>query len=533
MISFGKGIWASHATALWLAGLGGILLFSFWAGMSPHWDYPYPLYVDEWFAIGYAQSTLEYGSLEYPSPYNRGEVAFHPEMGFHLLLGFLKTMTGLSWLSLYRIAPGVLLALLAFLTYAFGHRSGFGWAAALFVPLIPTSIRTLGPAFVVPVSTAMLFIPVTLLILHTVPGRNQGKHLWLLLLLIGGTILIHPPTEVAITVLAVFYLAGFVMEALVQKRYGDGMNLLLAIGVRIAIPVVILALWLPSLTKTVVEQSVSGASVEQSVSSTPSIITLLGVHTGFPQAFGTIAVVVSIVGLFLVRGEGVRRYMLPLFTLFLLVFLVFVFPLYRLGPGILYERGWLYLGLFMAIFAGYAVAAFFRSVPAIARVVASWLRQSPSNWLAASLYFVGIAVVLLALTTGLVVNGKRERYAQYYHVINDAIFADFRWLGRHATSGQLVAMGEPSLGWAYPPIAGPGKAVYHVVTPPWTTQRANKLRAMLASGEADVRWLDRVGASVFYTCQPVTFVCEELENNNLFKVRRGVYLLPDRALDPR
>jgi hypothetical protein len=533
MISYGKEIWASHSTALRLAGVGGILLFSFWVGMSPHWDYPYPLHVDEWFAIGYAQSTLEYGRLKYPSPYNRGEVSFHPEMGFHLLLGFLKTVTGLSWMSLYRIAPGVLLALLAFLTYAFGHRSGFGWAAALFVPLIPTSVRTLGPAFVVPVATAMLFIPVTLLILHTVPGRNQGKPLWLLLLLIGGTILIHPPTEVVITVLAVLYLVGFVMEALVQKRYGDGINLLLAIGVRITIPVVILGLWLPSLMKTVLEQSVSGASLEQSVSGAPSVITLLGVHTGFPQAFGTIAMVISIIGLFLTRGDGVRRYMLPLFTLLLLVFLVFVFPLYRLGPGILYERGWLYLGLLMAIFAGYAVAAFFRSVPAIARVTASRLRRSPSNWLTASLYSVSIAVVLLALTTGLVANGNRQMYAQYYHVINDSVFADFRWLGQHTTSGQLVAMGEPSLGWAYPPVAGPGKEVYHVVSPPWRTRRANKLRTMLASGEADVRWLNRVGVSVFYTCQPVTFVCEELENNNLFKVRRGVYLLPDRSPDPK
>jgi hypothetical protein len=361
MISFGKGIWASYATALRLAGLGGILLFSFWAGMRPHWNYPYPLHVDEWFAIGYAQSTLAYGRLEYPSPYNRGEVSFHPEMGFHILLGFLKTVTGLSWMSLYRIAPGVLLALLVFFTYAFGHRSGFGWAAALFVPLIPTSIRTLGPAFVVPVSAAILFIPVTLLILHTLPGRNQGKPLWLLLL-IGGTILIHPLTEVVITVLAVLYLAGFVMEAMVQKRYGDGINLLLAIGVRVMIPVVILGLWLPPLTKTVLEQSVSGAS---------SLITLLGVHTGFLQAFGTVATGIPIVGLFLTRGDGARSYMLPLFTLLLLLFLFFVFPLYRLGPGILYERGWLYLGLFMAIFDGHAVTSFFRSVPAIARVTAS------------------------------------------------------------------------------------------------------------------------------------------------------------------
>jgi hypothetical protein len=525
IISYGKGIWASYSITLRLAGLAGILLFSFWTGMDPHWDYPYPLHVDEWFAIGYAQSTLEYGRLEYPNPYSRREVSFHPEMGFHLLLGFLKIVTGLSWMDLYRIAPGVLLALLAFLTYVFGHRNGFGWAAALFVPLIPTSIRTLGPAFVVPVSAAMLFIMVTLLILHTMEEKSRGKSLWLLLVLIGGTIFVHPPTEAAITALAVLYLAGFVVAALVQKRYGEGINLLVAIGVRIMIPVVILGLWLPRLTKTVLEQSASSAS---------GLVALLGLHTGFPQAFGTVAVVVSIAGLFLftLRGNGVRSYMLPLFALLLLVFLAFLFPMYRLGPDILYERGWLYLGLFMVIFAGYGTALYFRSAPAIAQLVASRIRLPLGGWIAVSLWSAGIAVMLLALTTGIVVNEKRRSYTQYYHVVNDSIFADFRWLGQKTSSEQTVAMGEPTISWAYPPVAGPGNRAFHAIAAPSTNKRADKLRDMLSSSEADVSWLKKMGISVFYSCRPRTFVCEDLENDDLFKVRRGVYLLPD-SLDTR
>jgi hypothetical protein len=521
VISRGKGLWSSHSGVLRLTGLAGILLFSFWVGMSPHWDYLYPLHVDEWFHIGYAQSTLEAGRLEYSNPYNRPEVSFHPEMGFHLLMGFLKTVTGLSWMSLYRIAPGLLLALLAFLTYAYGHRNGFGWAAALFVPLIPTSIRTLGPAFVVPVTTAMLFIPVTLLILHTIEEKSQGKSLWLLLVLIGGTIFIHPPTEVAITGLAVLYLAGFVVAALVQRRYGEGVNLLLAIGFRTMIPIVVLGVWLPSVNQEVLEQSASAAS--------SGVVGPLGLHSEFAQAFGTVAVVASVLGIFLfiARGDGVRSYLLPLFTLLILAFLVFFFPMYRSGPHILYERGWLYLGLLMAIFAGYGVAIYFRSIPAIARTTASRLGLPLGSWIAVSLWSTGVAVVLLALTTGLVANGKRQTYAQYYHVINDASFADFRWLGQHSVPGQLIAMGEPSLGWAYPPVAGPGTEVYLAISAPWTTKGVNKARAMLASGEADVSWLKKSGISVFYTCRPRTFVCEDLENNDLFKVRHGVYLVPD------
>ena len=129
LLSFAIEFCSRHSATFQLAGLVGILLFSFWAGMSPHSDYPYPLHVDEWFAIGYAQSTLDAGGLQYPNPYQQWEISFHPEMGFHLLLGFLKTTTGLSWMGLYRFAPGLMLALLAFLTYSFGRQAGFGWAA--------------------------------------------------------------------------------------------------------------------------------------------------------------------------------------------------------------------------------------------------------------------------------------------------------------------------------------------------------------------------------------------------------------------
>jgi hypothetical protein len=369
----------------------------------------------------------------------------------------------------------------------------------------------------------MLFIPVTLLVLHTMEEKSRGKILWLLLVLIGGAIFVHPPTEVVITVLSVLYLAGFVVEALLQKRFGEGINLLVAIGIRTVIPVAILGLWLPSLSQDVLEQSISGAS--------SSAIALLGLHSEFPQAFGIVAVAISILGIFLfiIRGDGVRSYMLPLFTLLLLVFLVFFFPMYQLGPDILYERAWLYLGLLMAFFAGYGVALFFQSVPAIARAMASWLRLTPGSgsWMAVLLRLVGVAVVLLALTSGLVADGKRQKYSQYYHVINDSIFADFRWMGQHSLPGQMVAMGEPSLGWAYPPVAGPGTEVHQVVSSPWTNKEANKARVMLASGEVDVPWLKESGVSVFYTCRPRTFVCEEVENNDMFKVRHGVYLIPN------
>ena len=43
--------------------------------------------------------------------------------------------------------------------YIMAQREGFGWEAALFTCLIPTTIGILGPAFTVPVAMGLLFTP--------------------------------------------------------------------------------------------------------------------------------------------------------------------------------------------------------------------------------------------------------------------------------------------------------------------------------------------------------------------------------------
>ena len=135
-------------------------------------------------------------------------------------------------------------------------------------------------------------------------------------------------------------------------------------------------------------------------------------------------------------------------------------------------------------------------------------------------------MILFVLTTSLPGNEVRQSYAGYYHVVDDSVFADFRWMGRHTTPGQTVAMGEPTMGQAYSPVAGPGKTAFQAVSAPFTNPIAEKLRRMLASGEVDVPWLRKSGISLFYACLPQPLGCQEFTNNELFKVRRGVYLVP-------
>jgi hypothetical protein len=505
-----------------LAGLFGILLFAFWMGMSPHWEYPYPLHVDEWFHIGYGQSTLFAGSLQYISPYEERIISFHPEMGFHLLWAILKAVTGLTFMEIYRLAPGFLLVLLAFFAYAAGRRGGYGWGSALFVAVIPTSLWTLGPAFVVPVSTAMLFIPLTILLINIMSDGKQSESLWLLLILVGGTLFVHPTTEAVVTAMAGLYMGSLILDAIGQKQYRNTARLLVTLGFRMLVPVVALGIWLPSLSQSVIHWSTMGEPTASALFWFPH-----GLKGGFVDAFGKGAILLGVVGVvpFITRGAfSYRNLILPLVTLILVAFL-FLYPRYFLGPPPLFNRGWPILGLLLAIFAGYAIATYFQLIPTLTRFAKERFRVSQKRLLffGATLWLIGLATVLFILVTSLFVNERRREYGNYYHVVNETVADYYEWIGKYAGHGGWVAMAEPSMGWAYPPIGGTNARAFLPDASPYTHESAKMMRSMAASSMADVDWLRKNNITLFYACYPAGARCVELSDPGLIKVRRGVY----------
>lgn len=502
------------------AGLVGVLLFAFWVGMSPHWGYPYPLHVDEWSQMGYGQAVHEAGSLDYPSPYSRTHITYHPEMGFHILWAWLEAVTGLSWIGLYRVMPGLTLALLAFLTYALGGRTGSGLLASLFVPLIPTSLWTLGPAFVAPVTVATLTIPVMLLALTLSSKDISRESLLVALVLIGGMVFVHPTSAGVATVIAALYVGASLTEAFVSKRYRVGASLLVALGVTLLAPVMVLGFWIPEMAGGVLVQSGWG----RQTSPFPS-----GLQPAFVEALGIETVILGFVGIALYLSHGLiglRSLVLPLCTFALMAFLS-VYPLYFLGPAPLYDRGWSALGLFIVMFAGYAVATYFRLAPAVAATAAAWLRRPVSGLLTGTLWGAGCALVFFVLTTSLFANPARPFFTQYYHLATESNLADYAWIGRHLPENAQLALGESSLGWAYPLAAGPGSRVAFTAAYPFTSSEADKLRAMVASRQADMGWLRAERISVVYTCSQGQRTCPELQGRDIFKVREGVFFVSE------
>ena len=508
-----------------LTGLFGILLFAFWMGMSPHWEYPYPLHVDEWFHIGYGQSTLFAGSLQYLSPYEERIISTHPEMGFHLLWAILKAVTGLTFMEIYRLAPGFLLALLAFFTYAAGRRDGYGWGSALFVAVIPTSLWTLGPAFVVPVSTAMLFIPLTILLINIMSDGKQSESLWLMLILVGGTLFVHPTTEAVVTALVGLYIGSLILDAIGQKQYRNTARLLVALGFRMLAPILALGIWLPSLSQSVIHWSTLG---EQASFWFPH-----GLKDNFVDAFGKGAILLGVVGVipFIARGAfSYRNLILPFVTLGLIAFL-FLYPRYFYGPPPLFNRGWPILGLLLAIFAGYAVETYFNGISSLNKFANKRFSVSQKKllFLRGGLWLVGSAAVFIILITSLFFNERRKEYANYYHVVNETVTDHYAWLGRYAGPEGWVAMAEPSMGWAYPPIGGTNARAFLPDASPYTHDSARMVRSMAASGKADVEWLRENNITLFYACHPAGARCVEFSEPGLIKVRRGVYYVTPQS----
>ncbi len=132
-----------------------ISALAFYLAFIPHHNYPYPVHVDEWFHLANAKALMRTGSITFPG-------SFLLEAGFHLFWGVFQTISGISWLEVFRYFPGIIFIITVLSVYILAQRQGFGWEAAFFTSLMLTTVGILGPAFLVPMAMGLLFIPLSL-----------------------------------------------------------------------------------------------------------------------------------------------------------------------------------------------------------------------------------------------------------------------------------------------------------------------------------------------------------------------------------
>jgi len=479
----------SRASLIKAILLVAIIALAFFMALYPRLDYPYPLHVDEWMHLGHTTQVLNTGHLNYPNPFHGGqwEVEGHPETGYYIWFGTSLLATGSSWLVLARLMPALVLGIIALVAYAWGRKRGFGLEAAFFATFIHTTIRFLGPAFLVPVTLGLVFFPLCLILLEKM--EKDWRPLPLVVVSLASLFLIHGTTAVAVGFVLVIYLLFYLV--LSKSPFRQTLPSLTCI-LLIPFSGLVIFLWNRAFVLREIQNIMNAEKIP-----------LPAIPIPLPQ-LGYIMIALAVIGFgFLIARGGWRNYALLVPTVILLFFVQFYRQWFEVGPDILYERGWLYVMLLVAFIAGYGL---------------SQLRQLGLDffkrwrWGALPVYVALAVVVVFALVL------RMDGYAKedYYHVVNTPTYHDFKWIGEELPQDSVVLL-NPYVGWSLVPISG-GQYVYTAQAYPWGVEEAIEIDQFFRAGAPDTEYIRERNANVLYSPFP-------LNNPDLVEVREGVYIL--------
>ena len=487
--------------------LGLIMGLAFYIGMIPRLDYPYPLHSDEWTHLAEASTIVTTGEIprydavtEEPrsDPFT-GEAtsSVHMEVGYHLFLAEFQLLTGLPWLTIFRFLPSSVFALTVLCAYIFGSRRGFGLEAALFVSLVPTTVRFLGPAFAVPVALGLLFVPLTLFLV---------SHLWasrglpvILLLLLSFLFIAHAPTALFVSlIIGVHGLFQTFRPALARRfaRRRALAQLATVLGVigLSSIPFLALNTWL-------LEKTAGEVALPRSLLLAPGgIVSYVGY---IPFGFFVLGLLVLVIS-----GRRSDRALLAATVLLAL----FVVPYYwfRVGNGALYNRSVVYLTLLMLLIAALTTSR-----------IRTWLTMALRPRWAGGAAFIATGLVVVGLLLPSLALGLQSRYEErYYRRINEQQYQDFVWIRDNLCPGYDQALIDPKFGRAFAAITG--RHVYAGVplsALPSGSPLVQEAKQVLQDRVPDTAWLRERGLSIVYSTRP-------LSNPELVLVHDGVYVLP-------
>jgi len=178
--------------------------------------YYLPFHGDEWVHWAFTRAFMENGTIKFVNPFTgKGEI-LNPEIGFHIFLSSFKWLSMSRLKSIFVFMPSIIAVFTAITAFCIGERAKkkFGLEAAFMIAFIPTTVRILGPSFLVPVSLGLFLILFTLWLL-----QNEGKAKYpILLFLLLFAIFMHLPSAAAIVIVAFSY----AITTSIEKNYREG-----------------------------------------------------------------------------------------------------------------------------------------------------------------------------------------------------------------------------------------------------------------------------------------------------------------------
>jgi len=466
-----------------------LLGLAFYTAYIPHINYPYPLHVDEWVHLAYSKAMMQSGSTTFLDPfYGQSMVGLSSnlEAGFHLFLGTFQAISGVSWMDIFRYLPAVIFTFTVLSVYIMARREGFGWEAAFFTCLIPTTVGILGPAFLVPVSVGLLFTPLILFI------ALNFSSIWHYLLIFGITcflLSIHAPSAICPIIILVPYI-------LLNLKGNHKHSLLTALA--LLLPFFVVFPWISDLLLPTARSLLTQRPPTEYVQ-LPKII----------ETYGYLPILFCLLGTFSLAIKGGKKNYGLILGLLALLLMLLTFYTFHYGVAIVYERGLMYMMLMLGIVAGAGLSAVKNlHLPANIRLWKGLSPVMPYLGRALCLIFVGI---ILAVTIPVRLD------ADYYRMIDKEDYQAFVWIRDNIGADYQRAVLDPWKATAFTAITG--KYIYSRIH---ASPQPGDLEAyqFLHDGCSDTAFLRENGISIVYS----QGLCS---NPDLVEVRQGVYILPE------
>jgi hypothetical protein len=460
-----------------------VLGLAFYVAFIPHQGYAYPVHIDEWIHLAWSNQVIdEAGALGIANPFSGG-VTTNLEAGFHLYWAMFQQVTSISWLVIFKYFPAIIFVITVLSVYILGRREGFGWEAALCTCFILTTVRFLGPGFLVPVALGLLFIPLSLFL-----AFNVRKWVCYVLLFLFTLFLIssHAATAVGLVlVLAPYVVLNFRKDF----RHSLGLALALVVPFLVSIPW-IFDLLLPTAKAFITSQPPLGSTL-------PYIAQV-------PYLYGYLPTFLFVVGIFMMARRGMLKDWGLIIAPVLLLLLIGLFANLNRGNEILYARSYLYLMLVMGIVGGYGLRRI-RDIRLPERLKPAFISRNAGGFLC-----------LLLLISTLFFSLRTHLDTQYYHTIQEHDYEAFVWIEENVGDEYDKAILDPWRATAF--IAITGKKVYASIG---TQMSSADLRAYKFFEEHcdDTAFLRKNNISIVYTRL-------DCNNPDLVQVREDIYLLP-------
>lgn len=481
--------WRRVLLALVAAGIALVVF-------HPHWNpaqdrrYEYPVHMDEYVHWGYAKAVIDQGEVNFRHPFSGlapGDFSLKSDLheaGYWAYLGAFQRVTGVAWIPFFQYAPALIAVFLGLCVYALAERWGAGVEAAVWVICIPTTLRFLGPGFMVPIVFALPAIVLGLFCLfHT---RTAGG-----LVAYGVFAAALWPIH-RIGAFAMFALAALYGLFLLGSRPTRGF----AIWAIVSLP--FLAAW------DFYEGYLDfGFSIVPGLPATEYVLLWFGIP---PLILANVGAASFLLGKRHAFAEG-----MSLTVAVLLADVVILNRLYRgLDPFILYDRTYMILFVLASLLAGVGLSTLLVRLRA-------WQQRAKSphvRFLALGL------IVLLLLTPAVTVAASANLQAgqAYYTVLTPKQMERYTLAAERLEPHQNRALVEGISTMPFSIITGRPTMYVHTPNDPFVDPAP--IRDFFARGGSDTHFLVANGVSVVVTHRT-------LENPDLREVAPGVYVLRD------